>query len=735
MGQILSLFDMMPGAAEHNAQERAKHERMGRRILTDAEARSLKVGQKIRIENDMWGRRATATVVRVTVDPRGGGPYYDIVGDDAPTETSRVEPHYFRLGPQLHYFGSNEPDATPAEVAALLAGIAKAQEAAALAHAKAEEQAKAEEAAGRAIVEALGMLEAPAWIVAALKKDMSDGHTDYYASRDIRTVVLAPSAHKRDIFSEMRKAAALALTAPGAADRLEDAAEDIAALADAPADWEHREKYSQGHGYYLGQYRHSGWEISKEKAYGNGMNAGLLRAIGRGDHTLAIPAEKPAPVAAPSAPAQEKPAPAGFSLATHTHTMKGRDMSMVVPGMTLEKARWLAITERAKNMGGWWSRAWGAAPGGWSFWADAGGEEKARALLAWIAGDDKGPDGTPADAPEAAPVKAAPASKPVKAKGHPAAAAKVRALGQRLAEEAAGVLGRERLENTPKRQKQAASARIDGERAKRAAGYLVAWADAADLDALPAILANAPTKAEALSIARRTLTEGHGYYEPPYESDTYADTSPRAVALRSIAAPDMTDPGLERKKALAELRHCSIPGFFPTPAEVIARMLEAAGPLAGKTILEPSAGIGSIVDAAIDAGASPENITVVEDHCVLVDFLRKFSGLPEDNIWPKDFMAFSGKSFDICLMNPPYEKDAWLHHVKHAANLAHKTVAVVPSSARRMAEEGGTSKVRQVFKTWAEGQTIEWIEVDPKAFAKADAFRQTGTATIIMVIG
>ena len=50
----------------------------------------------------------------------------------------------------------------------------------------------------------------------------------------------------------MRKAAA---NAPETAD-----------LATAPADAEHREKYSMGHGYYLATARHSGWHVRKTSA-------------------------------------------------------------------------------------------------------------------------------------------------------------------------------------------------------------------------------------------------------------------------------------------------------------------------------------------------------------------------------------------------------------------------------------------------------------------------------------
>lgn len=94
---------------------------------------------------------------------------------------------------------------------------------------------------------------AKAVIVARLKQDESDSQTDYFASRTTRTVILGFSTHKRDIFSEMRKHASNF--------------EETAYLAEYNEDYEHREKYSMGAGYYLGESKYSGWIIQKEPVY------------------------------------------------------------------------------------------------------------------------------------------------------------------------------------------------------------------------------------------------------------------------------------------------------------------------------------------------------------------------------------------------------------------------------------------------------------------------------------
>ena len=77
--------------------------------------------------------------------------------------------------------------------------------------------------------------------------------TDYFAYRTVRTVILGFSSHTRDLFPEMRKCAA---NFP-----------ETAYLAEANEEYERREKYSMGAGYYLGQSKYYGWIIKKTPIY------------------------------------------------------------------------------------------------------------------------------------------------------------------------------------------------------------------------------------------------------------------------------------------------------------------------------------------------------------------------------------------------------------------------------------------------------------------------------------
>jgi hypothetical protein len=108
---------------------------------------------------------------------------------------------------------------------------------------------------GRQRLEAIVPADAKAVIVAELHENESDSMTDYYGYRTQRMVILGFSTHTRDLFPEMRKVATNF--------------EETAHLAIENGKYEHREKYSMGAGYYLGESKYHGWIIQKERLYGS----------------------------------------------------------------------------------------------------------------------------------------------------------------------------------------------------------------------------------------------------------------------------------------------------------------------------------------------------------------------------------------------------------------------------------------------------------------------------------
>jgi hypothetical protein len=106
---------------------------------------------------------------------------------------------------------------------------------------------------GRERLEKLIPADTKAVIIAEQHENDSDMMTDYFGYHTIRTVILGFSTHTRDLFSEMRKYAVNF--------------EETAHLAEENEKHEHREKYTGGEGYFLGESRYSGWVIKKTKYY------------------------------------------------------------------------------------------------------------------------------------------------------------------------------------------------------------------------------------------------------------------------------------------------------------------------------------------------------------------------------------------------------------------------------------------------------------------------------------
>ena len=153
-----------------------------------------------------------------------------------------------------YYYDSDNPQFMDAFEAAILLQEAEQKKQADEAEAE-KERVRVEElkAIGRERFAGLLPDDARAVIVARLKQDESDPYTDYFASSTRRIVILGFSKHSRDIFSEMRKHASNF--------------EETTYLAEYNTNYEHREKYSMGAGYYLGESKYHGWIIEKVKIF------------------------------------------------------------------------------------------------------------------------------------------------------------------------------------------------------------------------------------------------------------------------------------------------------------------------------------------------------------------------------------------------------------------------------------------------------------------------------------
>ncbi|MET0374003.1 MAG: hypothetical protein ABW128_07065 [Rhizorhabdus sp.] len=480
---------------------------------------------------------------------------------------------------------------------------------------------------------------APAWAKAALiaecHEDASDSMSDYFHHRTTRVVVLGWSRHERDLFAEMRKAAATF--------------EETAHLATAPESAEHREKYSMGAGYYLksGFRDSSGWCVKKRSIGYLSSDVLEFTDDAKAHNAIARPA-------APQEPAADPVATGGnasglFRITKQHNAKKGFDYWLCELVERVEREDYERFLSQAKALGGWYARAWSGIPGGFAFKR----EPAALEFTGQGAGDPAPTDGTPA-----APVeRAAPA--PVSG-----AADKLRDMADAL-QAAIDDKFRDRRANTPKQQRQAAEARQDGRDLERAQRIMRALADRHDAGTVPACLASVRSKAAIVDLAREGLEHRGGYYDagtptgaPAFRHDAaQVAQAVEAWALLDTAQDDERRAAEELRQKIDGLKFAKIPGYFPTPAALVERMIAEAYLPEGADVLEPSAGSGAIADALRDAG---HNVTCVERHATLCSILEAKG----HKVIAGDFQeAADLGQFDAVLMNPPFEKGQDCHHV------------------------------------------------------------------------
>lgn len=172
--------------------------------------------------------------------------------------------------------------------------------------------------------------------------------------------------------------------------------------------------------------------------------------------------------------------------------------------------------------------------------------------------------------------------------------------------------------------------------------------------------------------------------------------------------------------------------FFPTPKELAVKLVDLAEVRDGCVVLEPSAGSGRLVDAALAKGPRVVVFACERDPEMRAKLLLERSGcwLLESD----DFMDCVPEPMDRVVMNPPFKKVGkgdHLDHVRHAALwLKPKGVlaAILPSSVSFRQD-----KRHKLFREWILGSDDLFHEGEIISLP-ADSFKESGTGVNVVVV-
>ena len=139
----------------------------------------------------------------------------------------------------------------------------------------------------------------------------------------------------------------------------------------------------------------------------------------------------------------------------------------------------------------------------------------------------------------------------------------------------------------------------------------------------------------------------------------------------------MTLPGIDMEPSLDRVSLSQ----WHTPADLALRMARwAGGAIRLQRILEPSAGGGALVKAAIECGANPRAIDAVELDPRWAYRLKASEGV---NVESRDYLMRPARDhrYDLCLQNPPYEGGADGRFVAKAMDESDRVIALIRTVA------------------------------------------------------
>ena len=276
---------------------------------------------------------------------------------------------------------------------------------------------------------------------------------------------------------------------------------------------------------------------------------------------------------------------------------------------------------------------------------------------------------------------------------------------------------------TPRRARIAESMRQEGQLLQQVQAKLIAVAEGHEQGNLPHLLQGLQSKIqiETLMRSREFPANGDGkrLFDAGITETTFAAAKQQLESIGQII-PAESPITTQIRQAEAKLLSLKIPGYVPTPSELAQRVVNLAHLKPGQTILEPSAGKGSI--AEIIRQDYPDNpLMLIELNPTLRDILT----LKGFTLIGDDFLAHT-EQYDVIVQNPPFEKFADIDHVYHAYSLLKphgRLVSVMGEGVFFRDNKKATD-----FRQWLELHEAH-IEELP-----ADAFKSSGTSVAARLI-
>lgn len=165
-------------------------------------------------------------------------------------------------------------------------------------------------------------------------------------------------------------------------------------------------------------------------------------------------------------------------------------------------------------------------------------------------------------------------------------------------------------------------------------------------------------------------------------------------------------------------------GFFPTPPELVERVLGLAGIEPGMKLMEPSAGQGAFAVRMAALAGGVEHVKVCE---LLPGNARKLVEAGFSDVAVRDFLAMEPEPvFDRIVMNPPFNGGVDVDHVLHAAKFLKpdgRLVAIMGPSW-----EFNSSRKAQAFREFIDGAegSVENVA--------SGVFKQAGTNVATRIV-